>query len=86
MTITTKSRCSKVKEAHRLALEDGEEFDLVVRIRSDRAFRAVRAGERMVDWLSMARECSQKVIYFNDLLITNTVHAGDQFALVRRHP
>lgn len=69
----------KIQEAHRLMEEDGEAYDLVLRIRPDRAFRA---GESKPDWMKMAEECrKQRLIYFNNLMITKTLYAGDQFAI-----
>lgn len=69
----------KIQEAHRLMAEDGEAYDLVLRIRPDRTFRA---GPAKPDWAQMAEECrSRRVIYFNNLMLTKTLYAGDQFAI-----
>jgi len=69
----------KIQQAHRLMLDDGGDYDLVLRIRPDRAFRA---GEKKPDWMKMAEECRrQRLLYFNNLMITKTLYAGDQFAI-----
>ncbi|MGJ7602804.1 hypothetical protein ACSFA7_00565 [Variovorax sp. LT1R20] len=69
----------KIQEAHRLMMDDGGIYDLVLRIRPDRAFRA--SGKK-ADWIKMAEECrKQRIIYFNNLMVTKTLYAGDQFAI-----
>ena len=69
----------KIQEAHRLMLQDGGDYDLVIRIRPDRAFRA---GTAAPDWAGMAEACRrQRVLFFNHLAVTKTLYAGDQFAV-----
>ncbi|GAB1584223.1 hypothetical protein PPNSA23_41660 [Phyllobacterium phragmitis] len=69
----------KIEQAHKLALEDNERYDLIVRIRPDRSFRA---GRRTPDWKSLAKIASQEQIIFinNKKLTEGGLYVGDQFA------
>lgn len=69
----------KVQQAHRLALEDGRDFDLMIRLRPDREFLA----GKVPDWHAIRSESEGRRVVFTDspyLFTERQTWLGDQFA------
>jgi tetratricopeptide (TPR) repeat protein len=70
----------KIEQAHRLALEDGRKFDLMIRLRPDREFLPGDAP----DWNAVHANSRDRKVVFTDspyLFTERQTWLGDQFAV-----
>jgi tetratricopeptide (TPR) repeat protein len=71
----------KIRQAHRLAIDGGVDFDLFVRIRPDRAI----VSARDLDWSAVAQRCdAENLIYADEGRSVQSLvgyYIGDQFAV-----